>query len=343
MMMSSSSSPDHKKRRTKSDEDSTDASWRSKSFDKFGLKEGPGASGGGGGSDEAWKRYYEYRTEVEQLDIKDMNNKRDDGMLDLLKEWKAEMAKLLTVHPMKGDLQWSFTPRLVNAEWEEDESPFSRTCRGHINSPFYAKMLQVTHYHVHRGRINGIVHRASWEYKLIDFEDEESIKVGKDYREEGTDICFTFDDSEIEEEDHSVENLSQETCDKLRSFLFGSASEESKKSTCSDLDFWRLLFGSCGSTSLRGEVRGGSIGYFWRPDRKELAKQGVHLDEKKWYDYSWLEHRVMEITGNLDDILKHYEHPKPKYQKRPKRNLDLNNPIDFMMAVVYGLGDEGDY
>ena len=349
--MSCSSSPDHKKRRTKADadvdtpseipSDAPSKSWRSKSFEQFGLKEGPDASVNG--SDEAWKRYYEYRTGVEQEDIKDMNNKRDDGMLDLLKEWKAEMAKLLTVHPLQGDLQWSFTPKLVNADWEEDEAPFSRTCRGHIYSPFYARILQVTHFHLHRGRIHGVVHRASWEYKLIDFEDEDSVRLAKESREEGTDLCFTFDDEEIEEEDTQVENLSQETCDKLRLFIFGSASEESKKSTCSDLDFWRLLFGSCGSTSLSREVRGGTLGHYWNPDREVLAKQGIHLDKNKCYGCSWLEHRVMEITGNLDDILKHYEPPKPNYQKRPVRKLDLNNPIDFMMAVVHGLGDERDY
>lgn len=77
-------------------------------------------------------------------------------------------------------------------------------------------------------------------------------------------------------------NLNKSTYQKLRKFLFGTCSTDSENVTCSDMNFWLLLFGSMGSTDpdLSYDPKGGDLGYSWRPG-KEMRKKLFELKAKE--------------------------------------------------------------
>ena len=96
-----------------------------------------------------------------------------------------------------------------------------------------------------RRRFSGWEFGAYWEYRLIDFEDEDTINS-----KEHTELCKAYEDADIEEDGINTDNLnkSMSMYQHMRKFLFGTCSKESETVTCSDINFWLLIFGSMGST-----------------------------------------------------------------------------------------------
>lgn len=344
-----SSSPVRKKRKAEGNNDaqsaSAAASWRAKSIEKFGLKPVPDEwkDSVAIGSEDAWKRYYEYRSNKEDEDAKKMTDTRfeEDGYLDFLKEWKSAMTKRIEAAMVKG-CKWHWTPHVEYLGWNENSGLDSATYHGSVWSPFaIPHAIDLCHSYHHNMRLNGLEFSTDWEYRLVDFEDEETIK-SKDH----TELCKCYEDADIEHDGIETENLTKATYQKMRRFLFGTSSKESEKVTCSDIDFWLLIFGSMGSTDehLSYDLRSGNLGYSWTPGtemRQKLydmkANEGDANPNLPFNEYypggcSWLKHRVLEITGRLGPITKHYVQPKPKYQ--PRRPVD-----DFYAALSYG----GDY
>jgi len=192
---------------------------------------------------------------------------------------------------------------------------------------------------------------------LIDFEKDETIK-NKKFQE----LCSNcYEDEELRLDVIDDEHLNEKTCSLLRNFLFGSDSEHSKSITCSDMNFWLLLFGSMGTTSpnVGGDAMDGGVGYHWRAwdthVRKKLydlkaGPEGEGSDPNgKYEDYypdgcSWLKYKVLKITNNLGPITKHYEPPTIKdapgwseeWQEKHDRMLKQQ---EFLEAIGY----YGDY
>ncbi|KAL7537692.1 hypothetical protein ACHAXR_008004 [Thalassiosira sp. AJA248-18] len=335
--------PAEKKR--KANDSGEVSSWRIKSIDCFCLQPVPDEWRDyvAVGSEDAWKRYYEYRSKVEQEDKDKMTDQRfkDEGSLDFLKEWKASMAKRIDESMAKG-APWHWTPALGHLGWDEDARLVSAVYSGSVWSPFaIPHSIDLYHKFHRRMRLGGLEFGTYWEYRLVDFEDEETVK-SKDH----TELCKCYEDADIEEEAIDTRNLSKSTCRELRKFLFGAYSGDSEKITCSDMDFWLLIFGSMGSTDgdLSWDLKGGDLGYTWKPGkemRQKLfdlkAKEGDEDPNGSFEEYypdgcSWLKHRVLEITDKLGPVTKHYEQPKPKFQPRSANDA-------FLMALAYG----GDY
>lgn len=83
-----------------------------------------------------------------------------------------------------------------------------------------------------------------WSYHSINFEEEGTINS-----EEYTEICFNcFKDGELRADVIKSSHMNNLTGNHARRFLYGSDSEECKQVTCSDMNFWLLLFGSVATT-----------------------------------------------------------------------------------------------
>mmetsp|Transcript_8400 Transcript_8400/g.18824 ORF Transcript_8400/g.18824 Transcript_8400/m.18824 type:complete len:340 (-) Transcript_8400:64-1083(-) len=338
-----SNPPAEKKR--KADDSGDTMSWRAKSIEKFGLQPVPDAwkDSVAIGSEEGWNRYYEFRSKSEQEDRDKMTDKNfeEEGSLDYMKEWKAEMAKRVD-ESMAGDCKWHWTPAFGHLGWDEDARLIGATYFANVWSPFaIPHAINLSHNYHHSMRYGGIEFGTYWEYRLVDFEDEETVKS-----KEHTELCKSYEDADIQEEGIDTTNLSKSTYKTLRKFLFGTCSEDSEEVTCSDMNFWLLFFGSMGCTDCNfgGDIKGGGFGYSWSPDkemRKKLydqkAKEGDADPNGPFDEYypdrcSWLKHRVLEITDKIGPVTKHYEQPKPKFRRRtPAENAFL--------ALAYG----GDY
>ena len=164
-----------------------------------------------------------------------------------------------------------------------------------------------------------------WKYRLVDFADEDSVK-----NERMKLLCSDcFEDEQLRADVIDVKNHKRKTCRKLRTFLFGSCSDESKLVTCTDYDFWLLIFGSMGTTDpdLANDPYNCDLGYSWSPNREERemlyklkAREGDEDDDdfadpdEPFDEYypdgcSWLKHRVMEITDRLGPVSRHYRAP----------------------------------
>ncbi|KAL7523930.1 hypothetical protein ACHAXR_000366 [Thalassiosira sp. AJA248-18] len=167
-----------------------------------------------------------------------------------------------------------------------------------------------------------------WNYRLIDFEEEETIE-DKKYNT----LCSNqYEDEELRADVIEEKHLNKTTGNKLRTFLFGTHSEDSKSIICSDMNFWLLIFGSMGTTdpNLAEDPMDGNHGYEWQPylireTRKKLyelkAVEGDHPEQgdpngplKDYYPHgcSWLKYKVLQITGNLGPITKYYKPPTIK-------------------------------
>lgn len=175
-----------------------------------------------------------------------------------------------------------------------------------------------------RVRWSSIEFSTTWSYRFIDF--EASNPTESKYKE----LCSNFyRNQELRADVIDTSNLNIETVNELRRFVFGSDSEDSKKLICPDDTFIRILFGSMGTVDpdLESDMRSGCLGYSWTIDdevRKMLFEAKAPEDDdpegdppESFDDYypngcSWLMYRVLEITGTLGPISRHYKHPTIK-------------------------------
>ena len=136
--------------------------------------------------------------------------------------------------------------------------------------------------------------------------------------------------------------MNKRTCKVLRELLYGSYSKESKRMTCSNKNFWLLLFGSMGTTDpdletdpMGGYGEGSYLGYVWgqcmdKDLRMKLYSQkAAEKDDPEgdpngpFGEYypkgcSWLKHRLLEITNSLG----------PGQFKQRKRNCSIFSLIE---------------
>lgn len=202
---------------------------------------------------------------------------------------------------------------------------------------------------------------------MIDFEDASSMK--SEYKE----LCSNgYKDQELRADVISTSHLNMRTVKKLRRFLFGSDSADSKKLICSDETFLRILFGSMGTVDpdLESEMKNGSLGYIWKVGYGDDEMKKLLFDEKapedddpdgdppeSYDDYnpcgcSWLKYRVLEITKSLGPISRHYKHPTKKdamgyygYSDEEDEEQDSNDEVeemdDKMREFLRGLDEKG--
>lgn len=335
--MSTMDNPPAEKKRKAGDSSET-LSWRAKSIEEFGLQPVPDGwkDSVAIGSEEAWKSYYAYRSRVEcrqseeDVSVGEIDSDgdcRDDENSDFMKEWKHKMTARIEEY-MANDCQWHWTPRFGDLIWEECDELRSAEYYANVWSPYaIPHAIELEHRYHCRTRYSSIEFGTVWSYREVDFEEKDAID-SDEYKE----LCSNcFKDEELRADVITSSHMNKLTGQRLRSFLFGSHSEECKNVTCSDMSFWLLLFGSMGTTdpNLEKDPKGGDHGYSWQPCyNKELRKKLYDLkavegndregdpngpfDEYYPNGCSWLKHRLLKITGNLGAVTKNYQPPTIK-------------------------------
>ncbi|KAL7553110.1 hypothetical protein ACHAWF_016368 [Thalassiosira exigua] len=330
-----SSPPPVKKRKSEGD-GVAKTSWRVRSIERFGLQPVPDGwkDSVAVGSEDAWKRYYEYRLEKEEGDPRKSDDDRYDsdgnsissddggcasekeGMSDIVFSWEYRMEELQKC--MAEGCKWSWTPDRPCLNWEEENRLRSADYYGYVWSP-YAIPRAIVLSHTWNGRIRWESYdlATDWSYALVDFEESSDRMKHVEICSHNYDVIKTT-------------HLNNATCARLRNYLYGS-SDKSKKATCSDRDFWLLLFGSMGSTDkdLMEDAKGCSLGYSWCPWKEKAMTQklfdaGAPANDDpngeppkaiKGYSprwCSWLRYRILEVTDSLGPISKHYKPPTVK-------------------------------
>jgi len=339
------SSPPLEKKRKSSDGSAarSTSSWRDKSIEKFNLRPVPDGwkDSVAIGTEDTWERYYMYRVGVEENGVRDddadgdgsgddddddddddrfWNPKR--GMDDVLFSWKFRMTERMT-ECMVDECLWQWTPQKPDLEWEEEDKLRSANYNSHVWSP-YAIPHAIKLSHSWYGKMKWSYYdlATDWQYMLIDFEgeDEKDTKEGRMYVE----LCSNNYDV------ITTTNLNKTTCTRLRKFLYGTNSNDSKVVTCSDKNFWILLFGSMGSADndLMEDSMNCTLGYSWCPWKNEAMKNqlfhekapadddpnGEPPTQLKGYNprwCSWLRYRILDVSDSLGPISKHYKPPPP--------------------------------
>lgn len=329
ILMSSSPTGSPAKKKVKADDgDDVDrdvvTSWRNKSIEKFGLQPVPDGwkDSVAVGSEEAWKRYYEYRSNAEDCDGEDSDyedSSEDGGNSAFMREWKDNVSDRVS-ECMAEYTEWHWTPRFGDLVWEDYRELRSAEYYAHVWSPYeIPRAIELEHQYHYRTRYSSVEFSTVWSYRKIDFEEEGTINCEK-YKT----ICSNcFEDPELRADVIKTSHMNKRTCKLLRELLYGSYSEESKHITCSDKNFWLLLFGSMGTTDPdletdpMGGYEGSYLGYVWghpyldKDLRKELYSQKAEEDDDPEGDpngpfdeyypkgCSWLKHRLLEITKTL--------------------------------------------
>mmetsp|Transcript_6275 Transcript_6275/g.15605 ORF Transcript_6275/g.15605 Transcript_6275/m.15605 type:complete len:387 (+) Transcript_6275:83-1243(+) len=337
--------------------------------DQFGLQPVPDAwkdSTHGRGSETAWKRYYNYRSRVEDIADVDKLSEDDDGYLDYkyLKEWQQEV-ELRSEEYMATDVEWHWTPKLGNLTWEDYEQLRSAEYYAHVWSPFaIPHAIELEHRYHGRARYRSFEFFTFWGYRLIDFEDESTIDSDR-----FKNICSNcYEDDVLRQDIIKESHMNNNTSSKIRKFLYGTDSDESKAITCSDMNLWLMLFASMGTTDpdLDTDPNDCDHGYAWCPSRDKEMKQKLYdlgasegndpranpngpIEDYYPSGCGWLKHRLLQITGNLGPVTQHYQPPtikdaggydenyqlwmdrKAKYQAKVDR---LKNDTEFMDRLI---------
>mmetsp|Transcript_17066 Transcript_17066/g.30998 ORF Transcript_17066/g.30998 Transcript_17066/m.30998 type:complete len:366 (+) Transcript_17066:69-1166(+) len=365
--MSETSPPPTKKRKSEGGSSSETSLWRTKSIERFSLQPVPTGwkASVAVGSEEAWKRYYNYRVDKEKNDPRveesDSDNYDSDGNSipgdddDDEGDWEKEGLKSVlfswaeygimdeSEKTMMEGCQWQWTPQSPTLQWEEEGKLRSADYYAHVWSPFaIPHAIKLSHSWYGKVGWDSYDLVTDWSYLLLDFEEdiEHSKKTYVELCSNNYDVIKTS-------------HLNKTTCGKLRKFLYGANSKESKKVTCSDKDFLLLLFGSMGSTDkdLMEDAKDCSLGYSWCPWKEEGMNQKL-FDAKapadddpngepptalKGYNprwCSWLRYRILEVSDSVGPISKHYKPPPAK--KASGRDDDSR-------GGGYGSGEGGDY
>ena len=349
-----SSPPPEKKLKTSNNNDAgapTTTSWRTKCIEKFNLQPAPKGweKSVAIGSEDAWKRYYTYRVDKEKNDPRNSSSNYDDSddededdednwqkeaMEMIMYTWAESesfgMGKLTSDCMLKG-CKWQWTPQQPNLEWEEEDKLRSADYYAHVWSPYaIPHAIKLTHSWYGKVGWSSYDLAVDWNYMLLDFEED----VGKQ-KQKYVEICSNNYDV------IKTKNLNKTTCNKLRKHLYGASTEQSKLVTCSDRDFWLLIFGSMGShdKELMEDAKDCSLGYSWCPWKEDGMKQKL-FDEKanvnddvngeaptdikkyspRWC--SWLRYRIMEVTDTIGPISKYYKPPSASKKSSPGHDSD---------------------
>jgi len=236
-------------------------SWRDKSIIQFGLLAVPDGwkDSVARGTENAWKRYYEYRMKIEGMSNEYDEDHPDGGYFE---KWTRDMNDRISTS-IAPNCKWHWKPQLGDLVWEDYEDLRSGNFYADVWSPYaIPHTIDLKHRCHSRARYTTFEFFTTWSYRLIDFEKEETIE-----NEEFQELCSNcYEDQELRADVIDDEHLSEKTCSVLRNFLFGSDSKDSKSITCSDMNFWLLIFGSMGTTdpNLGGDAMCGDVGYYWR-------------------------------------------------------------------------------
>ena len=138
IMMSSSSTK--RKRRKANDGGSPDnpstKSWRDKAIDKFDLRPVPEKwkDAVALGDEDTWKRYYKYRSEIDDVDEDDADPEECPENGHYLREWKQTFAQQIEER-MRDGCPWPWSPAFGCIVWDDD---YIRTAEyfSHAWSPY---------------------------------------------------------------------------------------------------------------------------------------------------------------------------------------------------------------
>ena len=326
MSSSPTSSPAKKKVKADGgDEDIITSSWRIKSIEKFGLKPVP----------DGWKDSVAVGTED---DDEDEDISVDGCTSAFMRDWKETVNTRASKCTAK-DTEWHWTPRFGHLVWEDCDELRSAEYYAHVWSPYeIPRAIELEHRYHYRARYSSVEFDTVWSYRKIDFEEESTINCDT-YKT----ICANcFEDQELRADVIKTSHMNKRTCKVLRELLYGSYSKESKRMTCSNKNFWLLLFGSMGTTDpdletdpMGGYGEGSYLGYVWgqcmdKDLRMKLYSQkAAEKDDPEgdpngpFGEYypkgcSWLKHRLLEITNSLG----------PGQFKQRKRNCSIFSLIE---------------
>ena len=369
-----SSSPPQKKLKSSEEDSASSSSWRAKSIEKFELQPVPGKKGlVDGGTEEAWKRYYMYRTEKEKDDARKKVGSDDDrydsdgnsvsgdddeedtekeGLRDIVWSWTDFGMDEMIPKLMVDGCKWQWTPQRPSLNWEEEDKLRSADYYSHVWSPYaIPHAIKLSHSWSGRVRWEGYDLATDWNYMLLDFEVDIENSTKK-----YTELCSNNYDK------IKTTHLNKATCNKLREFLYGANTKQSKKVTCSDKDFLILIFGSMGSTdkNLEEDTKDCSLGYTWCPWKQDGMKERLFNEKApadddpsgeppaalKGYNprwCSWLRYRILEVTDSLGPISKYYQPPKQPSAKKPAASSAYGSYGDVGFGCGYGSDEHGDY
>ncbi|EJK49370.1 hypothetical protein THAOC_31758 [Thalassiosira oceanica] len=341
--------------------------------------------------------------DLSEIDSDEGEDFEDEEDLDAkyLQEWKEAMSGRIQDMMHEG-CGWPWTPKLETVDWDPYSSFQNRIMSAeysaHVWSPYaIPHAIALTHSYHKRARWSSMEFGTFWWYRLIDFEREDTIEDDSEDEDEGENDEQDFDllamlHGEADETEHSgmkkwtvlcsnqfkdeflmaevidEKNLTQETCDSFRSFLFGAATDNCRTLTCTDKSLWYLIFGSMGTTDLElandvGEdiskrpikLAMCDLGWMWRPsdeqrqflyDQKaQEGRPGEHeCDPSKPYDEywpegcSWLKYRILKLTNSLGPMSSLYRAPtikdaynwSPEWQEEEDSRLAAQATVDEM-------------
>ena len=292
------------------------------------------------GSEDAWRRYYLYRARIEKDEDarKNISNEPVDES-DEYGKWEQETLQEIMNVWTKGDQsvdkvaeevliegcpKWIWTPQRPAFEREENEDKIrSITYKSHIWAPYaIPRALRLSHnWGGKDGQFGGELN-VDWNYQLLDFDHEDversNIRV--------CELCANKQDV------IDTSHMTKSTCYLLRRHIFGAFCKESKLVTCSDRDFYRLVFASMGTVDrdMLMDPKDCSLGYSWCPWREpgftqKLFDEKANADDEpegepptdiKTYNprmCSWLRYRMLDQTDSIGPISKYYKPPlEPK-------------------------------
>lgn len=313
---------------------SSSSSWRQKCQQDFGLVELPKECEQlSQANDESWKRYHQYRTQIEQ-DASMEEEDDDDGKARVLKKMhQALQQEADDVHCPQW-LAHTFQ-NVDNVQLESDTEFRSITTCATLFSPFlvpHAVKLQHTyHYrpqsdwcefycnwHFSLERFDGNLNGDGRQQQLAQIYPADTILLNSLYNaEEGMEVLCsngymnpprTLEQVDwIPIEDTFVDNFTPHTVQRIRGWL--CLSTATSNSSMSDFDFLRLLFASYGTpnfeTFCNDEI---GVGHVWSPSLE--VQDQLNLNDTGDADntnLNWLEYQARLVSGALRPHDKYYE------------------------------------
>ena len=310
--------------------------WKQRCIECFGLKPCLDGIDEMENEEEVWKKYYEYRCQLNPV-AKESDDDDADDEYSLFHLAKVELQEEANEIGEAGqDFVRSTKQTVLEEVWEDYDSELRTSyywsC---IYSPYQIPhVIEFSHRYHRRVRYSSIEFSCWWAFKLVRFDgegpgDKVQQKLAKQFpkgwvyedpKYEGDAefeyLCRNGCMDPPEEpwsyvENIDISNLTVNTIRRIREWLYGVPCYKSVDAIISDFDLMRLLFASVGTAKFvcfRGE-----IGYEWRiafdePAVRHLVDAGFLPEhEDDWPTVSWLEHQVRLITSSLRPLDRYYE------------------------------------